>query len=128
MQELKPSHQSEVMQRYAKEMPTSCCFAIVFKGRNENTDLVTLNGTEACHWIYVFTKLKKRDCSINRRVRLDQRRLWSVPGGTPQSEGATSLTAAPKSAPTLYGRAKVMCSNVAGKQGCNWLKSAAEDL
>ncbi|XP_072886308.1 uncharacterized protein [Hemitrygon akajei] len=90
MQELKPGHQSEVMQRYAKEMPTSCCFTIVFKGRKENTDLVTLNGTEACHWIYVFTKLKKRDCNINRRVRLDQRRLWSVPGGTPQREGATS--------------------------------------
>ncbi|XP_062922559.1 1-phosphatidylinositol 4,5-bisphosphate phosphodiesterase delta-4-like [Mobula hypostoma] len=72
IQELKPGHQSEVKQWCTKEMPTSISFTIVFKGRKKNVDLVAVNATEACLWIYVFTKFKKRDCSINKRVRLDQ--------------------------------------------------------
>ncbi|XP_072108186.1 1-phosphatidylinositol 4,5-bisphosphate phosphodiesterase delta-1a isoform X2 [Mobula birostris] len=72
IQEIRPGHQSEGMQRYAMHLPTDRCFTIVFKGRRKNLDLVATEAKEARHWIDGLIKIKKRDSSMNKRERLDQ--------------------------------------------------------
>ncbi|XP_072911151.1 1-phosphatidylinositol 4,5-bisphosphate phosphodiesterase delta-1a isoform X2 [Hemitrygon akajei] len=72
IQEIRPGHQSEGMQRYAMEIPTDRCFTVTFKGRKKNLDLVATDAKEARHWIDGLIKIKKRDSSMNKRERLDQ--------------------------------------------------------
>lgn len=72
IQEVRPGHQSEGMQRYAMEIPTDRCFTVIFKGRKKNLDLVASDAKEALHWIDGLTKLKKRDSTMNKQERLDQ--------------------------------------------------------
>ncbi|XP_069771033.1 1-phosphatidylinositol 4,5-bisphosphate phosphodiesterase delta-1a isoform X3 [Narcine bancroftii] len=72
IQEVRPGHQSEGMQRYAMEIPTDRCFTIIFKGRKKNLDLVASDAKEARHWIEGLSKLKKKESSMNKRERLDQ--------------------------------------------------------
>ncbi|XP_078280353.1 1-phosphatidylinositol 4,5-bisphosphate phosphodiesterase delta-1-like [Rhinoraja longicauda] len=72
IQEVRPGHQSEGMQRYAMEIPTDRCFTIIFKGRKKNLDLVASDAKDARHWVDGLNKLKKRDSSMNKQERLDQ--------------------------------------------------------
>ncbi|XP_038654495.1 1-phosphatidylinositol 4,5-bisphosphate phosphodiesterase delta-1a isoform X2 [Scyliorhinus canicula] len=72
IQELRPGHQSEGMQRFAMDIPAVRCFTIIFKGRKKNLDLVATDEKEAKHWINGLNKLKKRDSKMNNRERLDQ--------------------------------------------------------
>ncbi|XP_048414126.2 1-phosphatidylinositol 4,5-bisphosphate phosphodiesterase delta-1a isoform X1 [Stegostoma tigrinum] len=72
IQELRPGHQSEGMQKFAMEIPAAHCFTIVFKGRKKNLDLIASDAKEANHWIDGLNKLKKRDSKMNKRERLDQ--------------------------------------------------------
>ncbi|XP_032896683.1 1-phosphatidylinositol 4,5-bisphosphate phosphodiesterase delta-1 isoform X2 [Amblyraja radiata] len=72
IQEVRPGHQSEGMQRYAMEIPTDRCFTVIFKGRKKNLDLVASDAKEALHWIDGLNKLKKRDATMNKQERLDQ--------------------------------------------------------
>ncbi|XP_078392571.1 1-phosphatidylinositol 4,5-bisphosphate phosphodiesterase delta-1a isoform X1 [Cetorhinus maximus] len=72
IQELRPGHQSEGMQRFAMEIPAARCFSIIFRGRKKNLDLIAIDAEEAKHWINGLNKLKKRDSKMNNRERLDQ--------------------------------------------------------
>ncbi|XP_072364168.1 1-phosphatidylinositol 4,5-bisphosphate phosphodiesterase delta-1a isoform X4 [Scyliorhinus torazame] len=72
IQELRPGHQSEGMQRFAMDIPAVRCFTIIFKGRKKNLDLIASDENEAKHWINGLSKLKKRDSKMNKRERLDQ--------------------------------------------------------
>ncbi|XP_059845814.1 1-phosphatidylinositol 4,5-bisphosphate phosphodiesterase delta-3-like isoform X1 [Hypanus sabinus] len=67
IKELKAGHQTEGMQRYARDIPTDQCFSIIFKGSRKKLDLVATNADEATHWIRGISKLMERNNLLKRR-------------------------------------------------------------
>ncbi|XP_069503789.1 1-phosphatidylinositol 4,5-bisphosphate phosphodiesterase delta-1 isoform X2 [Ambystoma mexicanum] len=69
IQDVRPGHQTEGMQKFAKEIPESRCFSIVFKGQRKNLDLIASSEEEAGRWTDGLAKIIQNSSSMSQKQR-----------------------------------------------------------
>uniref|UniRef100_A0A8C5QKT2 Phosphoinositide phospholipase C n=1 Tax=Leptobrachium leishanense TaxID=445787 RepID=A0A8C5QKT2_9ANUR len=68
--DVRRGHQTEGMQRYAKDIPTERCFSIIFKGQRKNLDLIAANSKEAGHWATALDKILANCKAMSQKQKL----------------------------------------------------------
>ncbi|XP_063159380.1 1-phosphatidylinositol 4,5-bisphosphate phosphodiesterase delta-1 isoform X1 [Candoia aspera] len=70
IQDVRPGHKTEGMERYAKDVPEVRCFSIIFKNQKKNLDLIACSETDANHWVSGLGKIIAKSNSMSQRQKL----------------------------------------------------------
>ncbi|XP_036595443.1 1-phosphatidylinositol 4,5-bisphosphate phosphodiesterase delta-1 isoform X1 [Trichosurus vulpecula] len=70
IQEVRPGHQTEGMEKYARDAPEHRCFSIIFKDQRSNLDLIAESEVEARHWVDGLRKIIVHVGSMNQKQKL----------------------------------------------------------
>lgn len=72
IQDVRSGHKTEGMEKYAKDVPESRCFSIIFKDRRKNLDLIAGSEVDANHWVAGLGKIISKSNSMSQRQKLQQ--------------------------------------------------------
>lgn len=72
IRDVRPGHQTEGMEKYAKDVPEHRCFSIIFKDQRKNLDLIASSEDDASHWIAGLRKIIAKSNSMSQRQKLQQ--------------------------------------------------------
>ncbi|XP_038611833.1 1-phosphatidylinositol 4,5-bisphosphate phosphodiesterase delta-1 isoform X2 [Tachyglossus aculeatus] len=70
IQEVRPGHRTEVMERFARDTPEPRCFSIIFKGQRSNLDLIAASDQVAGHWVNGLAKIIDRCAAMDQKQKL----------------------------------------------------------
>uniref|UniRef100_A0A8D0GVC4 Phosphoinositide phospholipase C n=1 Tax=Sphenodon punctatus TaxID=8508 RepID=A0A8D0GVC4_SPHPU len=70
IQDVRPGHQTEGMEKHAKDVPENRCFSIVFKDHKKNLDLIASSEDDANHWITGLGKIITNSNCMNQKQKL----------------------------------------------------------
>ncbi|XP_068940526.1 1-phosphatidylinositol 4,5-bisphosphate phosphodiesterase delta-1 isoform X4 [Petaurus breviceps papuanus] len=70
IQEVRRGHQTEGMEKFARDAPERRCFSIVFKDHRNNLDLIAESEAEAQHWVNGLCKIMVHAGSMSQRQKL----------------------------------------------------------
>ncbi|KAG8138711.1 putative Phosphoinositide phospholipase C protein, partial [Naja naja] len=70
IQDVRPGHKTEGMEKYAKDVPEVRCFSIIFKDQKKNLDLIAGSEMEANHWVFGLGKIIAKSNSMSQRQKL----------------------------------------------------------
>ncbi|CAM2105142.1 1-phosphatidylinositol 4,5-bisphosphate phosphodiesterase delta-1 isoform X1 [Caretta caretta] len=70
IRDVRPGHQTEGMEKYAKDVPEHRCFSIIFKDQRKNLDLIASSEDDASHWIAGLRKIIAKSNSMSQRQKL----------------------------------------------------------
>ncbi|XP_067386606.1 1-phosphatidylinositol 4,5-bisphosphate phosphodiesterase delta-1 isoform X2 [Emydura macquarii macquarii] len=70
IRDVRPGHETEGMEKYAKDVPEYRCFSIVFKDQRKNLDLIASSEDDANHWIAGLRKIILKSNSMSQRQKL----------------------------------------------------------
>ncbi|KAH1177786.1 1-phosphatidylinositol 4,5-bisphosphate phosphodiesterase delta-1 [Mauremys mutica] len=70
IQDVRPGHETEGMEKYAKDVPEHRCFSIIFKGQRKNLDLIASSEADANHWVSGLKKIIAKNNSMSQRQKL----------------------------------------------------------
>lgn len=70
IQDVRSGHKTEGMEKYAKDVPESRCFSIIFKDRRKNLDLIAGSEVDANHWVAGLGKIISKSNSMSQRQKL----------------------------------------------------------
>ncbi|XP_070583259.1 1-phosphatidylinositol 4,5-bisphosphate phosphodiesterase delta-1 isoform X1 [Erythrolamprus reginae] len=70
IQDVRPGHKTEGMEKYAKDVPEVRCFSIIFKDQKKNLDLIAGSEMDANHWVFGLGKIIANSNSMSQRQKL----------------------------------------------------------
>ncbi|XP_027691728.1 1-phosphatidylinositol 4,5-bisphosphate phosphodiesterase delta-1 isoform X2 [Vombatus ursinus] len=70
IQEVRRGHQTEGMEKFARDAPEHRCFSIIFKGQRSNLDLIAGSEAEAQHWVDGLRKIILHADSMSQKQKL----------------------------------------------------------
>uniref|UniRef100_A0A8D2LHS5 Phosphoinositide phospholipase C n=1 Tax=Varanus komodoensis TaxID=61221 RepID=A0A8D2LHS5_VARKO len=70
IQDVRPGHKTEGMEKYARDVPECRCFSIIFKDQRKNLDLIASSEVDASHWVTGLRKIIDRSNSMNQKQKL----------------------------------------------------------
>ncbi|XP_043835006.1 1-phosphatidylinositol 4,5-bisphosphate phosphodiesterase delta-1 isoform X3 [Dromiciops gliroides] len=70
IQEVRQGHQTEGMEKFARDAPEHRCFSIIFKDQRSNLDLIAESETEAQHWVEGLRKIIVHAGSMSQKQKL----------------------------------------------------------
>uniref|UniRef100_A0A8C3T2N9 Phosphoinositide phospholipase C n=1 Tax=Chelydra serpentina TaxID=8475 RepID=A0A8C3T2N9_CHESE len=72
IRDVRLGHETEGMEKYAKDVPEHRCFSIVFKDQRKNLDLIASSEDDAKHWFEGLRKIIAKSNSMSQRQKLQQ--------------------------------------------------------
>ncbi|KAJ6659344.1 hypothetical protein lerEdw1_019215 [Lerista edwardsae] len=78
IQDVRAGHKTEGMEKYAKDVPESLCFSIIFKDRRKNLDLIAGSEMVANHWVAGLGKIIAKSNSMSQRQKLQQMHFYGT--------------------------------------------------
>ncbi|KAM8967174.1 1-phosphatidylinositol 4,5-bisphosphate phosphodiesterase delta-1 [Pelodytes ibericus] len=70
IEDVRCGHQTEGMQRFAKDVPVQRCFSIIFKGQRKNLDLFAVTEKDAAQWTSGLDKILTNSRTMNQKQKL----------------------------------------------------------
>ncbi|CAH2281940.1 1-phosphatidylinositol 4,5-bisphosphate phosphodiesterase delta-1 isoform X1 [Pelobates cultripes] len=70
IEDVRHGHQTEGMQKHAKDIPEDRCFSIIFKGQRKNLDLIAASSEVAGHWTVGLEKILTNCKSMSQNQKL----------------------------------------------------------
>ncbi|KAM7174428.1 1-phosphatidylinositol 4,5-bisphosphate phosphodiesterase delta-1 isoform 2-T2 [Macrochelys suwanniensis] len=70
IRDVRLGHETEGMEKYAKDVPEHRCFSIVFKDQRKNLDLIASSEDDAKHWFEGLRKIIAKSNSMSQRQKL----------------------------------------------------------
>ncbi|MEE6467416.1 hypothetical protein FKM82_007233 [Ascaphus truei] len=70
IEDVRPGHETEGLQRFAKDIPADRCFSIIFKGQRKNLDLVAGSEEDAGHWIAGLCKVLRNAKAMSQKEKV----------------------------------------------------------
>ncbi|KAM9094037.1 1-phosphatidylinositol 4,5-bisphosphate phosphodiesterase delta-1 isoform X1 [Sarcophilus harrisii] len=67
IQEVRQGHQTEGMEKFARDAPEPRCFSIIFKDQRSNLDLIADSEAEAQHWVEGLRKIIVHAGAMNQK-------------------------------------------------------------